>query len=82
MKVSLITPIVYGKLYLGTWQKIVFMDFDNRGSDRKVVVHGLGKEDGNEALCSSAKTRIWHANKNKEYHLKHAFGIFSMDYIL
>lgn len=38
MKPSLTIPIVKGKLTLGTWQQIVFMDFDNRGRNRKVVV--------------------------------------------
>ena len=32
MKPSLTVPILKGKLSLGTWQQIVFMDFDNRGS--------------------------------------------------
>jgi thiamine phosphate synthase YjbQ (UPF0047 family) len=30
-------------LSLGTWQQIVFMDFDNRGRDRKVVVQVVGE---------------------------------------
>lgn len=38
MKPSLTIPIVKGKLTLKTWQQIVFMDFDNRGRNRKVVV--------------------------------------------
>ena len=42
MKPSLTIPIVNGKLTLGTWQQIVFMDFDNRGRDRKVVVQVVG----------------------------------------
>ena len=43
MKPSLTIPIVKGKLTLGTWQQIVFMDFDNRGRDRKVVVLCMGE---------------------------------------
>ncbi len=43
MKPSLTVPIVKGKLTLGTWQQIVFMDFDNRGRDRKVVVQVVGE---------------------------------------
>jgi len=27
----------------GTWQQIVFMDFDNRGRDRKIVVQIIGE---------------------------------------
>ena len=42
MKPSLTIPIVKGKLALGTWQQIVFIDFDNRGRDRKIVVQIIG----------------------------------------
>ena len=43
MKPSLTIPIVKGKLSLGTWQQIVFLDFDNRGRDRKIVVQIMGE---------------------------------------
>ncbi len=43
MKPSLTSPIVKGKLTLGTWQQIVFMDFDNRSRDRKIVVQVVGE---------------------------------------
>jgi len=43
MKPSLTIPVVKGKLALGTWQQIVFMDFDNRERDRKVVVQIIGE---------------------------------------
>jgi len=43
MKPSLTIPVVEGKLALGTWQQIVFMDFDNRERDRKVIVQIVGK---------------------------------------
>jgi len=43
MKPSLTVPIVKGKLTLGTWQQIVFMDFDNRGRDREIVVQVMGE---------------------------------------
>src|SRR3972149_12094046 len=43
MKPSLTIPVVKGKLSLGTWQQIVFMDFDNRERDRKVVVQIIGE---------------------------------------
>lgn len=35
-------PFVESKLILGTWQQIVFMDFDTRPRQRKVVVQLLG----------------------------------------
>ncbi len=43
MKPSLTIPLVKGKLALGTWQQIVFIDFDNRGRDRKVIVQIMGE---------------------------------------
>ena len=39
MKPSLTVPLVQGRLTLGTWQQIVFIDFDNRKRERKIVVH-------------------------------------------
>jgi len=42
MKPSLSIPLIQGRLVLGTWQQIVFIDFDNRRRDRRVVVHILG----------------------------------------
>jgi len=35
---SLTVPIVDGKLQLGTWQQVVFIDFDNRARDREIFV--------------------------------------------
>jgi secondary thiamine-phosphate synthase enzyme len=35
-------PFVSGKLTLGTWQQIVFLDFDNRSRDRELVVQIVG----------------------------------------
>ena len=43
MKPSLTVPVVKGRLTLGTWQQIVFMDFDNRARDRKIVVQDVGE---------------------------------------
>jgi secondary thiamine-phosphate synthase enzyme len=43
MKPSLTVPVVNGKLALGTWQQIVFMDFDNRGRKRKIIVQIMGE---------------------------------------
>jgi secondary thiamine-phosphate synthase enzyme len=43
MKPSLTVPIIKGKMALGTWQQIVFIDFDNRGRDRKILVQIVGE---------------------------------------
>jgi secondary thiamine-phosphate synthase enzyme len=42
MKPSLTIPLTQGRLALGTWQQIVFIDFDNRGRQRKLVVQIVG----------------------------------------
>jgi secondary thiamine-phosphate synthase enzyme len=42
MKPSLSIPLIKGKLSLGTWQQIVFIDFDNRRRERNLLVHILG----------------------------------------
>lgn len=42
MKPSLGIPVVQGKLSLGTWQQVVFIDFDNRPRNRTVMVQILG----------------------------------------
>jgi secondary thiamine-phosphate synthase enzyme len=42
MKPSLSVPLVSGKLTLGTWQQIVFIDFDNRDRHREIVVQVIG----------------------------------------
>lgn len=39
---SLSVPFVDGRLTLGTWQQIVFIDFDNRARQRKLVVQVMG----------------------------------------
>lgn len=38
MKPGLAVPIEDGRLVLGTWQQIVFIDFDNKPRDRKITV--------------------------------------------
>jgi secondary thiamine-phosphate synthase enzyme len=43
MKPSLTIPLIQGKLTLGTWQQIVFIDFDNRKRDRNILVHIIGE---------------------------------------
>lgn len=42
IKTALTVPFTEKKLLLGTWQQIVFLDFDNRPRDRKVIVQILG----------------------------------------
>jgi len=42
MKPSLSVPVVEGKMSLGIWQQIVFIDFDNRPRERRVVVQVIG----------------------------------------
>jgi len=43
MKPSLTVPLIQQQLILGTWQQIVFMDFDNRNRQREIVVHVIGE---------------------------------------
>jgi secondary thiamine-phosphate synthase enzyme len=38
MKPSLTVPLIQGRLALGTWQQIVFIDFDNRARNRDLIV--------------------------------------------
>ncbi len=40
---SLTIPFVEGQMTLGTWQQIIFVDFDNRARSRSVVVQILGE---------------------------------------
>lgn len=40
---SLTVPFVGGKLTLGTWQQIVFLDFDTRPRIRRLVVQMIGQ---------------------------------------
>ncbi len=42
MKPSLTIPLIRGSLTLGTWQQIVFIDFDNRGRKRDLIVQVTG----------------------------------------
>lgn len=39
---SLSVSFIDGQLYLGTWQQIVFIDFDNRPRRRKVLLQFIG----------------------------------------
>ncbi len=42
IKPSLTVPFANGRLLLGTWQQIIFIDFDNRPRSRKLIVQFLG----------------------------------------
>jgi len=43
MKPGLSIPLIKGRLTLGTWQQIVFIDFDNRRRERNIFVHVMGE---------------------------------------
>ncbi len=40
---SLTIPFVDGRLTLGTWQQIIFVDFDNRPRKRELVLQIIGE---------------------------------------
>ena len=40
---SLTVPFSDGELVLGTWQQIVFVDFDNRSRSRNIVLQFIGE---------------------------------------
>ena len=41
---SFTVPFSKGRLMLGTWQQIIFVDFDNRSRNREVTVQITGKK--------------------------------------
>jgi secondary thiamine-phosphate synthase enzyme len=41
---SLTIPFSKGRLHLGTWQQIIFIDFDNRSRKREITVQITGKK--------------------------------------
>ncbi len=43
MKPSLSIPAIDGTMCLGTWQQVVFLDFDNRPRTRRLVVQVMGE---------------------------------------
>lgn len=43
LKPSLTVPFIENKLTIGTWQSIVFVDFDNRERQREVVLQIVGE---------------------------------------
>lgn len=40
---SLTVPFASSELLLGTWQQIVFVDFDNRSRSREIIVQIIGE---------------------------------------
>lgn len=40
---SITVPFVDGRLVLGTWQQLVFLDFDNRSRTRRLVLQTIGE---------------------------------------
>jgi len=40
---SLTVPFVAGRLTLGTWQQIIYVDFDNRPRKRELILQVLGE---------------------------------------
>ncbi len=40
---SIAVPFVDGRLTLGTWQQVIFLDFDNRPRSRRLVVQVIGE---------------------------------------
>jgi secondary thiamine-phosphate synthase enzyme len=40
---SLTVPFTEGRLTLGTWQQVIFIDFDNRPRTRELVVQIMGE---------------------------------------
>jgi secondary thiamine-phosphate synthase enzyme len=40
---SLVIPFTDKRLILGTWQQIVFVDFDNRPRSRKIILQIMGE---------------------------------------
>jgi secondary thiamine-phosphate synthase enzyme len=43
LKPSLTIPFVDGRLTLGTWQQVIYVDFDNRARRRELVVQVMGE---------------------------------------
>jgi len=40
---SLTVPFVNGRLTLGTWQQIIYVDFDNRPRQRELILQVIGE---------------------------------------
>lgn len=52
---SLTVPFVDGRLTLGTWQQIIFLDFDTRSRNRHLVVQVVGEQDGQSGASNPAQ---------------------------
>jgi secondary thiamine-phosphate synthase enzyme len=42
LKASLTVPFVEGRMTLGTWQQIIYLDFDNRQRRRELILQVIG----------------------------------------
>jgi secondary thiamine-phosphate synthase enzyme len=42
LKTSLTVPLVEGRMTLGTWQQVVYIDFDTRPRKREIIVQIMG----------------------------------------
>lgn len=40
---SITIPFIEGQLTLGTWQQVIYLDFDNRPRQRKLIVQLIGE---------------------------------------
>jgi secondary thiamine-phosphate synthase enzyme len=45
LKPSLSIPVIDGRMTLGTWQQILFIDFDVRSRERQLVIQIIGEDD-------------------------------------
>ncbi|PWB52360.1 MAG: secondary thiamine-phosphate synthase enzyme [Anaerolineales bacterium] len=43
LKTSLTVPMVDGRMTLGTWQQLVYVDFDTRPRKREIIVQIMGE---------------------------------------
>jgi secondary thiamine-phosphate synthase enzyme len=43
LKASLTIPLVGGRMTLGTWQQVVYIDFDNRPRRRDIIIQFIGE---------------------------------------
>ncbi len=43
LKASLTVPLAEGRMTLGTWQQIVYIDFDTRPRKREIIVQIIGE---------------------------------------
>ena len=42
---SLHIPVVDGRLSLGTWQQVVFINFDNKARRRRLIIQAMGEKE-------------------------------------